>query len=183
MRLSGASGLHCFFSCTLALAAAGGCYVGAPPRPRCAWYDRTMSLPFLAMPRHAIYDRCGVYYSLHFLISRAPGRLIASTGRQENCCSACRASTECAAAQMRNAVFQPDTHSEAAGASRVRDQAEVCGPVCLTTPKQRSRNEVLLKQCHFLAHPAYTAFLTQSPTAMRMFMFLTAPSAIFSFTE
>ena len=96
-------------------AGTGGCYVGAPSRPRCAWYDRTMSLPFLAMPRHAIYDRYGVYYSLHFLISRARERPIASTGRQENCCSACRASTECEAAQLRNAVCQTDTHSEAAG--------------------------------------------------------------------
>ena len=91
------------------------------------------------MPRHAIYDRCGVYYSLHFLISRARERPIASTGRQENCHLACRASTECAAAQMRNAVFQPDTRSEAAGASRASSQAEVCGPACLTA----SRKQVL----------------------------------------
>ena len=76
----------------------GGCYAGAPPRPRCARYDRY-----------------GVHKSLHFLISRARKRPIASTGRQGNCCSACRASTECEAAQLRDAVSLPDTHSEAEG--------------------------------------------------------------------
>ena len=40
---------------------------------------------------------------------------IASTGRQGNCHFACRASTECEATQLRNAVSQPDTHSEAEG--------------------------------------------------------------------
>ena len=46
---------------------------------------------------------------------QARQRPIASTGRQGNCHSACRASTECDAAQMRNAVSLPDTHSEAKG--------------------------------------------------------------------
>ena len=100
------------------------------------------------------------------LISRARQRPIASTGRQGNCCSACRASTECDAAQLRNAVCQPDTHSEAAGASRASDglrcaaprvlrrqaskyhseaadasqasdRAEMCGPACPATPSQQ----------------------------------------------
>ena len=64
---------------------------------------------------------------------------IASTGRQENGNSACRASTECDAAQMRNAVCQPDTHSEAAGVSKANDQAEVCGHACLKTANTQKR--------------------------------------------
>ena len=75
------------------------------------------------------------------LISRARQRPIASTGRQGNCHSACRASTECEAAQKRNAVSQPDTHSEAADASQASDQAEVCGPVCLTAPRHKLHSE------------------------------------------
>ena len=87
----------------------------------------------------------------HPLISRARKRPIASTGRQGNCHSACRASTECEAAQMRNAVSQPDTHSEAADASQASDQAEVCGPACPATPSQqipqRSRGQAAGLRC------------------------------------
>ena len=71
------------------------------------------------------------------LISRARKRPIASTGRQGNCHSARKASTECDAAQLRNAVSQTDTHSEAADASQASDQAEVCGPACPATPSQQ----------------------------------------------
>ena len=138
LSLSGASGLHCFFSCTHALAAAGDCYVGAPPRPGCARYDRVLCK--LSLP-YAGYDRCGMHESFPLLISRARKRPIASTGRQGNCHSACRASMECEAAQLRNAVCQTDTHSEAAGASRASIQAEVCGPVCLAVPRQQQHSE------------------------------------------
>ena len=88
----------------------------------------TVSLPFLAVPRRAWDHRCGMHESSHFLISRARKRPIASTGRQGNCYSACRVSTECAAVQTRNAVSQTDTHTEAEGASKASSKAEVCGP-------------------------------------------------------
>ena len=96
----------------------GGCYVGAPPPPlrryrqlRCA-------------PKHA------------FLFYRARKRPISSTtGRQENCHSVCRASTECAAAQRRNAVYQPDTHSKAADASLRASRRAVCSRVTMNSPQ------------------------------------------------
>ena len=101
----------CVFEPPHTLAAVGGCYVGSasPPLPREVWQVRCARKPV-------------------FLISRARKRPIASTGRQGNCYSACRASTECAAVQTRNAVSQTDTHSETADASNASGLAEVCGP-------------------------------------------------------
>ena len=110
-------------------AAAGGCYVGAPPCHRCAKYDRYGEFPFRSLPRCMRHGRCNMHESFPLLISRARKRPIASTGRQGNCHSACRVSTECEAAQLRNAVSQTDTHSDAAGASKASGKAEMCGPV------------------------------------------------------
>ena len=47
--------------------------------------------------------------------------------------------TECAAEQMRNAVSQTYTHSEAAGASNASSQAEVCGHAYLTETEQKKQ--------------------------------------------
>ena len=87
------------------------------PAPAAQGMTGMMGLPDLAAPCCSAYSRYGVHESPHFLISRARQRPIASTGRQGNCHSACRASTECEAVQLRNAVCQTDTHSEAEGAS------------------------------------------------------------------
>ena len=95
----------------LALAAAGGCYLRSAALP-----PQRVICPVTCTQTHAL------------LVSRARQRPIASTGRQGNCCSACKLSTECEAAQMRNAVCQTDTHSDAADASKASGQAEVCGP-------------------------------------------------------
>ena len=71
-----------------------------------------------------------------------PGALapIASTGRQENGNSACRASTECEAAQLRNAVFQTDTHSDAGGRG-VRTHVTYAAeePSCTAKPEARAK--------------------------------------------
>ena len=75
----------------------------------------TQNMSCLAVPGYSVYNGYGVYKGLCTLVSKARKRPIASTGRLGNCNSACIASTECEAAQKRNAVSQPDTHGEAAG--------------------------------------------------------------------
>ena len=111
----------------LALAAAGGCYVGAPPRPAA----RSMKFLSLLCPvTPNIAGTACIKACLSLFPRRVSAPLHPLDGRKTAIPPAQQ--TECDAAQMRNAVCQPDTHSEAAGVSRANDQAEVCGHVCLT---------------------------------------------------
>ena len=119
---------------------------------------------------------CGIllFPGLRPLVSGARKRPIASTGRQGNCCSACRASTECAAAQLRNAVCQPDTHSEAAAASMASGQAKVCGHACLWDEYKNIRQDDPAG-CLISVFAAYVVFQTLSFSLRHCTPFLSDP--------
>ena len=151
----------------LALAAAGGCYVGAPPRPAA----RSMKFFSLLCP---VTPNIAGTACIKACLSLFPGRVSAPShpldGRKtaippaEQARSALR--RRCGmqfASRTRTAKLRAragratrrrcaDTralrsknskrHSEAAGVSRASGQAEVCGPVCLATAGSGSIRKV-----------------------------------------
>ena len=142
----------------LALAAAGGCYVGAPPRPA-ARSMKFFSLLCPVTPNIAgtacikaclsLFPRRVSAHCIHWTAGKRQFRLQSKHGVRCGADAECslpaghaqrsrrREQSERPGGGVRTRVpyeVKQQTHSEAAGVSRANDQAEVCGHACLAVP-------------------------------------------------
>ena len=139
----------CFFG----LAAAGGCYVGAPPRPRCARYDRYDGLTHPCRARCSAYSRYGVHESLHFLISRrASAPLHPLDGRE----------TAVPPAEQARSAKRCSCGMQFARRTRTaKPKAEVCGHACLAKPEQQTAQRSWSKVLPACPDPDAASFFVQ----------------------
>ena len=108
------------------LAAAGGCYVGAPPRPRCARYDRYDGLTHpCCAPLHRIAGTVCTKACISLFPERASAPLHPLDGRE----TAIPPAEQARSAKRCSCGMQFHNRTRTA-----KPQAEVCGPACMKMP-------------------------------------------------